>query len=175
MSGTDAIQAPGANPRSWDLLARAAAAADAAREGGAATRLELLAFRLAGDPHAIAIERVREIVRMRPVTRVPRVPAVIRGVISLRGEIVQVLDLRMRLGMEASEPKRSSRIIVLHGDEGEVCGLLVDTVDEVLRVEESALVAPGPGESGCVASLCARGDEFVSLLDLEKVLDLGAA
>ena len=156
---------------SWDALARAAARRGDA-EAGAALR-ELICLRMGGDPYALPVERVREIVRLRPVTPMPRVPREILGVISLRGEVVQVLDLRARLRMPPAEPTRSSRIVVLHGDEGEVTGLLVDAVTEVLRIEEEAVRPPPSGESEFVAALGARGEEFVSLINLERVLDLG--
>jgi len=152
--------------QSWDALARAAARQHRGEDAGAALR-ELLCLRLAGAPYAVPVERVREIVRLLPVTAMPRVPREILGVISLRGEIVQVLDLRARLGAPSTEAARSTRIVVLHGDEGEITGLLVDAVTEVLRIEEEAVRPPPTGES------CARGEEFVSLLNLERVLDLG--
>ena len=103
----------------------------------------------------------------------PRVPAAIPGVISLRGEVVEVLDLRLRLGLPAQPPARSSRIIVLHGDDGAVTGLLVDSVRDVLRIPEDQLRSATGGDNEAVSALLVRGDEFVSLLDLDRVLDLG--
>lgn len=154
----------------WESLARAAAGRGGGEERAALR--ELLAFTLDGDRYALPVERVREIVRMRPVTTVPRVPPEVRGVISLRGEIVEVLDLRLRVGLPPVEPTRGTRIIVLHGDD-EVTGLLVDGVTEVLRVAEEAIQAPPAGESEYVAALFDRGGEFVSLIHLERVLDVG--
>lgn len=165
------MSAGGGQP-SWDALARAAARQGTGDEASAALR-ELLCLRLDGDPYALPVERVREIVRLRPVTAMPRVPREVLGVISLRGEIVEVLDLRARFGLPPAEPGRSTRIVVLHGDEGEVTGLLVDAVTEVLRIDEEAVRPPPAGESEFVAALCARGEEFVSLMNLERVLDLG--
>lgn len=165
-------QSGGAPGESWDALARAAARQHRGEDAGAALR-ELLCLKVGGDPYAVPVERVREIVRLRPVTAMPRVPREILGVISLRGEIVQVLDVRARLGVSSAEASRRTRIVVLHGDEGEVTGLLVDAVTEVLRVEEEAVRPPPTGESEFVSAICARGEEFVSLLNLERVLDLG--
>ena len=156
---------------SWDVLARAAA--DRSEGEESIVLQELLAFGLGGDLYALPVERVREIVRLRPITPVPRVPREILGVISLRGEIVQVMDLSLRLGAGASEPTRRSRIIVLHGDEGEVASLLVDTVSEVLRVSDEAFRPNSSGESEFVAELCERDGAFVSMLSLEKVLSIG--
>lgn len=156
----------------WEQLARAAADGPQSRDDATLLR-EFLTFQLAGDPYAVPVERVREIVRMRPVTPIPRVPAALRGVISLRGEIVEVVDLRLQLGLTPTQPTRASRIIVLHGDDGKMSGLLVDAVTDVLRVTEEAIRSDGSGESGRVGALCVRGDQFISVLDFERVLDLG--
>ena len=155
----------------WEELARVESPDEAAPP--AARRLALVTFVLDGDPFAVPVERVREIVRLRPVTPVPRVPASVRGVISLRGEIAQVIDLRRCLGMPAHEPTRASRIIVLQRDDGAFAGLLVDAVRDVLRIDEDATRPPPTGEGDGVAALYSREGEFVSLLDLDRVLELG--
>ena len=157
--------------RRWDALAR-----DAARPPVVAGEdlLQLLTFQLDGAPYALPVERIREIVRIRPITPVPRVSSDVRGVISLRGEIVQVVDLRRRLGLEPVEPIRTSRIVVVHGGDGHVAGLLVDAVREVLSISEEA-VRPGTGESVAIEALCVREDEFVSLVDLDRVLAVDAS
>jgi purine-binding chemotaxis protein CheW len=120
------------------------------------------------------VESVREIVRIRPITPIPRTSSHVRGVISLRGEIIQVVDLRLRLGLPAAEITRSSRIVVIHADDERVAGILVDAVNEVLRVTEDAILPSAAGDTGTVDSLCARGDQFVSLIDLERALDVDA-
>ncbi len=158
--------------RSWDLLARAAAWSRDAEQGEA--KEELLAFMLAGCRYAIPVDAVREIVRLRPMTTVPRVPHEILGVIPLRGEIVQVMDLRRRLGVEETVSARSSRIIVLHGEEGEVAGLLVDTVTQVLRLSEESFRPNVGQESEFVAGLWEQNGDFISMLSLERVLSLGS-
>lgn len=155
----------------WEALARAALHREAQED--TALRREFVTFHVDGDPYALPIERVREIVRLRPITPVPRVPAAIPGVISLRGEVVEVLDLRLRLGLPSQPASRSSRIIVLHGEDGAVTGLLVDSVRDVLRIPEDQVRSNAGGEHEAVAALLVRGDEFVSLLDLDRVLDLG--
>lgn len=155
----------------WQSLARAAAGAHSEQSEVELLR-ELLTFRLAGSPYAIPVERVREIVRLRAITPVPRVPRPVLGVIALRGEIVQVVDLRMRLGLATPEPSRSSRVIVLHGEDDRVTGVLVDEVREVLRAPEESIRPATGGESGSVAELYVGGEEFVSIIDLDRVLEI---
>lgn len=160
----------GAGSMGWESLALAAG--DRQIDEEVSLLRDLLTFTLDGDSYAIPVEWVREIVRLRGITPMPRVPPEIRGVISLRGEIVQVLDLCRRLGIRNREPARSNRIIVLHGDPGNVTGLLVDSVKEVLRVGEEAIQPPPSGDSDSVEALCQRDDEFISILNLHRVLDL---
>lgn len=164
-----------ASDAGWEELARTAASQHGDEHGGSMEMLrELLAFELAGSPYAIPVERVREIVRVREMTRVPRVPDWVRGVVTLRGEVVQVIDLRMRLGLRADETNRRSRIIVLHGDDDRITGVLVDSVREVLRVEEESFTASVDSELGAISELCLQDEEFVSIIDVDRVLDLRA-
>jgi purine-binding chemotaxis protein CheW len=157
---------------SWDDLARRASRPGESA-GTVGTLRQLLCLSVDGSPYAVPIESVREIVRMRKITPIPRVTHRVCGVISLRGEIIQVLDLRRRLGLPAFEATKSSRIVVVQLDDGRVAGLLVDAVQEVLRVGEEAIDASAAADvQGIVSGLCTRGEEFVSLLDLERVLEL---
>ncbi|MBW2241970.1 MAG: purine-binding chemotaxis protein CheW [Deltaproteobacteria bacterium] len=154
----------------WDDLARAATSLGDDAE--AEILSEFLAFPLGADRYALPVERVREIVRLRQITPVPRVPRKILGIISLRGEIVQVLDLAQRLGGVPNRPTPTTRIVVLHGDEGNAAGLLVEGVASVLRVPEDAFrEAPG-SDTDFVSRLCEDDGEFVSILNLERVLNL---
>ena len=156
----------------WETLARGAASGSGQEE--ALLRREFVTFHLGEDVYALPIERVREVARLRPITPMPRVPAAVRGVISLRGEVVQVVDLRSRLGMESSSAARTSRIVVLHGEDGAVAGLLVDAVRNVLRLSEEEIHVCGANDADVVSALLADGGLFVSLLDVNRLLDLDA-
>ncbi len=160
--------------RDWEAIARGAALSGTEGEGVESIR-ELLSFRLDDSPYAIPVERVREIVRLREVTHVPKVPDWVLGVVALRGEVVQVVDLRMRLGLPARERSRRSRIIVLHGDDDRITGVLVDAVDQVLRVSEEAFRAvSSAADLAAVTELCLQDGDFVSVVDLDRVLELRA-
>jgi purine-binding chemotaxis protein CheW len=157
----------------WDALARRASERSGDDDAGGLLR-ELLAFRLDETSYAIPVERVREIVRLRAVTSVPHMPSWVIGVVGLRGEVVQVVDLRMRLGIATRDATRSTRVIVLHGDDERVTGILVDAVDQVLRISEEAIRPAAGAETSAVIELCERDGEFVSVVDVDRVLELRA-
>src|SRR5262245_6474839 len=89
-------------------------------------RVEYLAFRLGADTYAVPIGEVREILKMPPVTEVPRAPREVIGVVSVRGLLVTVMDLRQRLRVSGAEPNKRGRILLVTGAENEVIGLYVD-------------------------------------------------
>jgi len=170
---TDVSTSPGAAGAEWENLARGAADAfmnGADEEEGGALLRELLVFGLDDSAYAVPVERVREIVRMKELTKIPRVPSWLLGVVALRGEVVEVVDLRSRLGLGASAPDRTNRIIVLHGDVDRVTGLLVDWVSEVYRVRDDDVVPAQALDVAAVTEVCPRNDEFVSILDVDRAL-----
>ncbi len=131
---------------------------------------QFLVFGLDQGVYAIAVERIREIVRVRRPTRLPRSPEWLLGVVALRGEIVEIIDLRLRLGLPAAAPGRASRIIVLHGDGERLAGILVDSVSEVLRVPESEMLPAQGLDLLSVVGVCRRKGEFVSIIDPDLAL-----
>ena len=92
------------------------------------------------------------------------------NILALRGEVVEVIDLRRRLGLGASRLARSNRVVVCRGAEDRVSGLVVDGVTEVYRVSEASLRPASGLDVAMVSEVCLRGEEFVSLLDLERLL-----
>jgi len=158
--------------RSWEDLARAAASRRDALAPAEALR-QLLCVRVDGVPYAVPVENVREIVRVRPITPIPRIANEVRGVISLRGEIIQVIDLRLRLGLPPGAAGKANRIVVVQVDDGRVAGVLVDEVRQVLRVSESAIGSPAAADAGIVVALCSNGGEFVSIIDPQRLLSVG--
>ncbi len=159
--------------REWDDLARAASDRGESPESLGDIR-RLLSFELAGASYAVPVERVREIVRMGPVTPIPRTPEDVRGVISLRGEMIELIDLGRRLGLGSIEPSRRARIIVIKTGDGEVVGLLVDTVRAVLRVSAEEIQPATGSATRAVNDLCKFQDEFVSMIELDRLLTVDA-
>ena len=106
-----------------------------------------LSFRLGKDEFAIPVTRIREIMGLQEITVVPQTPAYLKGVMSLRGRAIPVIDLKLKLGMPESESgSRSSTLIVHLESEGGrlLIGILVDAVSEVLTLKPGDFESPVP-------------------------------
>jgi purine-binding chemotaxis protein CheW len=108
--------------------------------------VELCAVRVGGEEYVIDLKRVREVVNALPIRPVPRAPAAIEGVVDLRGEVIPVVDVRRRFGLEAVSASRKTKLVVVR-IEGRVLALLVDAVLEVVRIPRSA-IRPAPSLPG---------------------------
>lgn len=97
---------------------------------------EFLVIAVGGERMGLPLASVREILKIAPVTLVPRAPRAVIGILSVRGRITTVIDLRLHLGMPPSEDTRSSRILLVDGGE-ETIGVRVDAVHNVIRLRES--------------------------------------
>ena len=104
------------------------------RAGEAGKRTEYLAFVLAGETYAVQIAHVAEILRPPPITEVPRAPRTVLGVISVRGRLVTVLDLRRRFALSEAPVDNKTRVLLSEAGAGEQIGLLVDEVQQVWRL-----------------------------------------
>ncbi len=143
------------------------------------TRVEYLAFRLADDVYAAPIAFVKEILKLPPVTEVPRAPADVLGVVSVRGRIVTVRDLRRRLRLSEGPVTRRSRILLCEQppEEGaldERIGLFVDEVLQVYRFAdeeiESSVDVLGGDLAECVSGVGRQRGDMILLLDLRPIL-----
>lgn len=134
---------------------------------------QYLSFFLAGEEYGLEILKVREIIGILPVTRVPRTPGYVRGVINLRGKVIPIIDLRLKLSMAAVEDDRETCIIVVQAKSVQM-GIVVDKVSEVLDIVESEIEeAPEFGASidtEYLLGLAKSGGRVRLLLDIEKVL-----
>ncbi len=112
--------------------------------------VEYLAFMLGREEYAFKVEDVKEIIRLQQITSVPRAPDFIRGIISLRGVIIPVFDIKKRLGLDETEKTRSTRIIVVSSD-GAPHGVIVDKVTGVARLRADG-IEPTPAVIGGVGA-----------------------
>jgi purine-binding chemotaxis protein CheW len=134
---------------------------------------QLVVFQLGAELYGVEIARVHEIIRLQSVTRVPRSPDFVEGVINLRGKVIPVVDLRRRFGLPVAEHTRASRIVVVEiGDQ--VVGIIVDGVSEVLRVNTATVEPPSPVVAGVdseyLHGIAKLPERLVILLDLDRVL-----
>ncbi len=109
------------------------------RAGELGKRTEYLAFSLAGDTYAVEIRLIAEILRPPPITEVPRAPRSVIGVVSVRGKLVTLLDLRKRFKVKESPISRLSRILLVDRGNEDLIGLLVDEVLQVYRLADSEI------------------------------------
>lgn len=136
---------------------------------------EVLAVRLATEEYAVDILRIREILKLRPITEVPRAPAFIPGIIAVRGQVIPVMDLRLRIHLPAGPLGKDARILIVRGKEGDVHGLIVDAVRQVVRMRDEDVEPPPAMIGGAGAEFIGgigrpRPDRMLILLDLDAVL-----
>ncbi len=112
-----------------------------------AATVDVVEFELGGERYALDIQLAREIVEMIPITPIPRSPAYISGVINLRGEITNIMNLNTLLGLPGEKARENQKIIVLVPDAagGSNVGIIVDDVSSVLQITESDIDHMGEG------------------------------
>jgi purine-binding chemotaxis protein CheW len=140
-------------------------------------RAQYLTFWVADEEYAIGVLRVREIVTFGTVRRVPRTPPWIRGVVSLRTQVVPVVDLAAKLGLPATTPARDTCIIVVEaelGSERVVMGVVADRVSQVIDLGRGEIIPPPPFGSRIrveyLIGLAKTDQRITLLLDIDKVL-----
>ncbi len=136
-----------------------------------------LTFALANEEYGLEILKVREIIGHMDITAVPQTPHHAKGVINLRGQVIPVVDLRAKFGMDAAEVTEETCIIVveiIHGDHNFQTGVVVDHVQEVLDIAGADIEdAPKFGssvETDFILGMAKIGDSVKILLDISKVL-----
>ena len=147
-------------------------------EDTAQAERQLVVFDLAAEAYGVDISTVREIIRMQTITRMPRTPDYVEGVINLRGKVTPVVDLRKRFGLDEGEESVAKRIIVVDTGERSM-GFVVDGVSEVLRIPSASVEPPSSVvmgvDSNYMVGIVKLPDRLISLLDLERVMDSSGA
>ena len=98
---------------------------------------QYIVINLGTEQYGIDIKYIDNIVRMQQITRVPQVSPYWKGVINLRGEVIPVMSLRVKMGMEADEATKNTRIIIIKMDQHEPIGVMVDSVKEVVTLSRA--------------------------------------
>lgn len=134
---------------------------------------ELVTFKVAEEEFAVDILAVQEIIRMIEITRIPKTPDFVEGVINLRGKVIPVIDFRKRFHIQGKEEEKDTRIIVTN-IKGKTLGFIVDSVSEVLRIPVSSIEPPPPIvagiESEYINGVGKLDDRLLILINLDKLL-----
>ena len=134
--------------------------------------MQVVVFSLGGEEYSVDISIVREIIRMVDLTRIPKLPEFIEGVINLRGQITTVIDLRKRFEMEPVVSDNNRIIIV--DLKGEPIGIIVDSVSEVMtvptgQIDDMPSIKHAQTQE-YLKGICKVDDRILILLDLDKIL-----
>jgi purine-binding chemotaxis protein CheW len=138
---------------------------------------QYLTFSLDKDLFAVNVARVLNVLEMIPITHIPRVPPFMRGVINLRGNVLPVIDLRVKFSLPVPEDNIDTSIIVLQLEyEGTILevGAVADSVEEVINLGEKD-IEPPPSmgsklDSSFIKGMGKMGDQFVIILDIDKII-----
>jgi len=135
--------------------------------------IQWVTFKLADETYGINVMQVQEVLRVSEIAPVPGAPHYVLGIINLRGNVVTVIDTRIRLGLTVSEMTDSTRIVIIETARN-VVGILVDCVAEVVDVASSEVEsAPNVGSddsANYIQGVASRENELLILVDLNKLL-----
>jgi purine-binding chemotaxis protein CheW len=134
---------------------------------------QLVIFELADEDYGIEIAVVESIIKMQEITRMPKSPVYVEGVINLRGAVLPVIDLAKRFGIVPRENNRETRIVIVNIDHIKI-GMIVSAVSEVLTIDDS-VIEPAPAivtsvNSAFISGIARIDSRLVILLDLNQVL-----
>ena len=135
--------------------------------------IQLVTFRIGEEEFGVDILAVQEIIRTMAITKVPKAPAFVEGVINLRGKVIPIVDLRKRFGLPSRPHDKHTRMIVIQLGTM-VVGFMVDSVSEVLRIPASTIDAPPAVVSGLesdyISGVGKLEDRLLIMLDLHRLL-----
>ncbi len=135
--------------------------------------LQWVTFKLENEKYGVNVMQVQEVLRMTDIAPVPGAPHYVVGIVNLRGNVVTVIDTRTRFGLMPREADDDTRIIVIEA-EGQVVGILVDSVAEVIELRGSEIeTTPNVGNeesSKFIRGVTSQEGELIILIDLNKLL-----
>ena len=129
---------------------------------------------LGNEQYGIDIKYIDNIVRMQSITRVPHVQPYFAGVINIRGEVVPVMSIRLKMGLEADEHTDKTRIIIVKAESNAPIGLIVDEVKEVVTLDERSIdevIRDSKVDETFINGIGKNGETLISLLDLNAVIN----
>lgn len=140
-----------------------------------AEKKQYIVVKLGSEQYGIDISYVDNIVRMQKITRVPKAQAYFKGILNLRGEIVPVMSIRLKMGFSDDVFTDVSRIIILKIEEQGKLGVIVDEVKEVVNLSSDEVDRPShdtkDGKNTFINGIGKNGDELISIFDINAVIE----
>ena len=137
--------------------------------------IQVVSFNLNGEEYAVEISKVKEIILLEGVTRVPQMPDFIEGIINLRGTVIPVVDLRKRFGLPCPEQDEQTRIVVTRM-ETKIIGMIVDSVSQVMKIPQVSIQKPPETITGLsreyLTGIGKVGEQLIIFLDIEKIMSV---
>jgi len=140
--------------------------------------IQLVSFMLGGEEYGVEVLKVREIIRMPEITKMPNVPHFIDGIISLRGKVIPIVSLRRKFGLSDHNYDVHTRIMIMDIG-GRLTGFVVDAVSEVIRIPASDIQPPPPMVGGCAAEqdmingVFSHEERLLVVIEAERLLSDG--
>lgn len=137
---------------------------------------QYVVFNLQNEEYAIEIKRVHEVNRLKEIkiTKVPKVPYFIEGIINLRGDVIPIVNLRKKFNLENRKINKETRIVIVAVN-SKMAGLLVDSVSHVISIYEDEILLP-PDEVklnyNYITGVAKRGKKVIFILDINKILNI---
>ena len=142
-------------------------------QAGTVELKHFISFSVGEEEYGLELLRVKEVIRAREITWIPRVPSFVKGIINLRGDVIPVIDLRERFGLSEREHSASTRVIVVEV-RGRLVGMVVDSASQSVRIPAAQIEPPPPVLGGMVQAYIAGvgkvDDRLIVLLDADSVL-----
>lgn len=140
-----------------------------------AEKKQYIVVKIGSEQYGIDISYIDNIVRMQKITRVPKAQTYFEGIINLRGEVVPVMSIRLRMGLMEEEFTNNTRIIIVKLEEHDSVGIIVDAVKEVVELSEQEIDSYNPDtkdeKSDFIKGIGKHNDELISLLEINAVIE----
>lgn len=134
---------------------------------------QYIVVKIGSEQYGIDISYVDNIVRMQKITRVPKAQRHFKGIINLRGEIVPVMSIRLKMGLEEDQFSNATRIIILKLEEKGMLGIIVDEVKEVVTLSSDE-IEKSRRKGSFINGVGKHGEELISLFDINAIVEENA-
>jgi len=134
---------------------------------------QFISFSVGDEEYGLELLRVKEVIRVREITWLPKAPSFVKGIINLRGDVIPIIDLRDKFGLEAKEATANTRVIVVEV-EGKLMGMIVDSASQVVRIPADQIDPPPPVLGGFsqefITGVGKMEDKLIILLNSDAIL-----